>query len=338
VRVAEIQETLDTQAFKYIRSDSNPADVLTRGAPPEAVKELDGRPSISVVPEEEWPKFEENSTQDVEESKKELKPNKVKASKPNEPTNCAAASEESAGIRHPSDNPILEHVMKSCSTYAKARKTLAYVLRFISNTRMKTNNKKPISFQGLSESELQMLKWCQQTINIDTVDKKLIPTTDEQGLFRAHGRLENVRSLPIEMRKPIILPKDHQMVNLLLKHLHEKRTHCGYKSLVYESRKRFLIMGVRKMAQQVTSKCVTCKKLRRKPLEQLMGQIPKLRCAAGFPAFTNTAIDMFGPFQVKISRKTLKKVQAIIFTCMTTRAIHLELDTDRSTDAFLMAF
>ena len=92
------------------------------------------------------------------------------------------------------------------------------------------------------------------------------------------------------------------------------------------------------MAQQVTSKCVTCKKLRRKPLEQLMGQIPKLRVAAGFPAFSNTALDMFGPFQVRIGRKTLKEAQAIIFTCMTTRAIHLELVTDKSTDTFLMAF
>ena len=209
VRVAEIQETLDTQAFKYIRSDSNPADVLTRGAPPEELKSLMEGPRFLWRPEEEWPKFEENSTQDVEESQKELKPNKVKATKPNEPTNCAAASEESAVIRRPSDNPILEHLIKSCSTYAKARKTLAYVMRFISNTRMKTNNKKPISSQKLRESELQMLKWCQQTINIDTLDKKLIPKTDEQGLLRAHGRLENIRSLPIEMRKPIILPKDH---------------------------------------------------------------------------------------------------------------------------------
>ena len=183
-----------------------------------------------------------------------------------------------------------------------------------------------------------MLKWCQQTINIDTVDKKLIPTSDKQGLLCAHGRLENIRSLPNEMRKPIILPRGHQMVNLLLKHLHEKRAHCGYKSLVYESRKRFWIVGVRKMAQQVTSKCVTCKKLRRRPLEQLMGQIPKLRVAAGFPAFSNTAIAMFGPFQVRIGRKTLKEAQAIIFTCMTTRASHLELVTDKSTDTFLLAF
>ena len=222
--------------------------------------------------------------------------------------------------------------------YTKGRKTLAYVLRFI-NKRTKKNNKSPISPQDLRESEIQMLKWCQQTINIDTVDKKLIPTSDEQGLLYAHGRLENIRSLPNEMRKPITLPRGHRMINLLLKHLHEKRVHCGYKSLVYESRKCFWIVGVRKMVQQVTSKCVICKKLRRRPLEQLMGQIPKLSVAAGFPAFSgNTAVDMFGPFQVRIGRKPLKEAQAIIFTCMTTRAIHLELVTDKSTDTFLMAF
>ena len=71
---------------------------------------------------------------------------------------------------------------------------------------------------------------------------------------------------------------------------------------------------------------------------QLMGQLPQLQVAAGFPAFSNTAIDMFGPFQVKIGCKTLKEAHVIIFTCMTTRAIHLELVTDRSTDTFLMAF
>ena len=69
-----------------------------------------------------------------------------------------------------------------------------------------------------------------------------------------------------------------------------------------------------------------------------MGQIPRLRVAAGFPAFYNTAIDMFGPLQLRIGRKTLKEAQVIIFTCMTTRAVHLELVTDRSTHTFLMAF
>ena len=132
------------------------------------------------------------------------------------------------------------------------------------------------------------------------------------------------------------LPKKVQAI--LLYHLHEKRAHCGGKSLVYESRRRFSIIGVRHMAKHLTAKCVTCKKLRRKPLEQLMGQLPRLRVKVGFPAFCNTAIDMFGPLEIRVGRKTLKEAHAIIFTCMTTRAVHLELVTDRSTDTFLMAF
>lgn len=153
-----------------------------------------------------------------------------------------------------------------------------------------------------------------------------------------HGRLENIRSLPKEMRNPIVLPRDHQLVNLLLLHLHEARAHCGHKSLMHETKKRFWIIGLRRAAKLLTRKCITCRKLRKKPLEQLMGQVTSLRVAAGFPPFTNTALDMFGPLQIKINRKTMKDAQVIIFTCMTTRAIHLELVTDKSTDVFPMAF
>ena len=136
------------------------------------------------------------------------------------------------------------------------------------------------------------------------------------------------------MCNPIIFARGHQSVNLLLRYLHEKRAHCGYKSLMYDSRKRFWIVGVRDTAKQVTGKCMTCKKLRSQPLEQMMGQIPRLYVAAGFPAFSNTEIDMFGPLQIRIGRKTLKEAQVIIFTCITARAVHLEFVTDRSSDTF----
>ena len=248
VRVAEIQETLDAQAFKYIRSDVNPADVLARGTPPEEVKTWMEGPLFLWRPEEEWLKFEENSRNVHEESLNELKPDKEKTTKCKESTPCTVSSEESTNIRQPTDNPIMQHLMKTCSTFAKARKTLAYVLRFINNTRKKESSTSPISPGECREAELQIFKWCQEKINIDTVDKKLMSKPDEQGMVRAYGRLENIRSLPNEMRNPIILPKGHQMVNLLLKHLHEKRANCGFKSLIYESRKRFWIVGVRKMA------------------------------------------------------------------------------------------
>ena len=66
VRAAEIQETLETRTFRYIRSDCNPADVLTRGAPPEELKSWMEGPPFLWLPEEEWPNFEENSKQDDE--------------------------------------------------------------------------------------------------------------------------------------------------------------------------------------------------------------------------------------------------------------------------------
>ena len=53
VRVAEIQETIDTQAFKYIRSESNPPDALTRGAPPEEIETWMKGPPFLKRPEEE---------------------------------------------------------------------------------------------------------------------------------------------------------------------------------------------------------------------------------------------------------------------------------------------
>ena len=150
----------------------------------------------------------------------------------------------------------------------------------------------------------------------------------EDGLFRAHGR-------PEELRRPIILPRDHPFVNLLLCDLHKRRGHCGYESLIHEARKIFWIIGLRRMAKTVTSKCATCRKLRKRPLNQLMGQIPNLRVEA---VFSNTATDMFGPVQIKLGRKTLKEAQVIIFACMTTRVVHLEMVTDKTSDAFLIAF
>ena len=68
------------------------------------------------------------------------------------------------------------------------------------------------------------------------------------------------------------------------------------------------------------------------------GQLPNTSAEIEEPAFACTAIDMFGPIQIRLSRKTLKEAQIITFACMTSRAIQLELVTDLTTDAFLLAF
>jgi len=211
------------------------------------------------------------------------------------------------------ENPILSHLLKMCSSYSKMRRTLAFVRHFIHNAQKLNPKSEPISVQELKAAETHLLKWSQFHVDEGSLEKKLLAKEGEVGLLHAHGRLEDFRSLPEELRKPIILPQDHPFVILILHDLHERRGHCGYKSLIHEAMKRFWIIGLRRMAKTVTSKCVTCRKLWKKPLNQLMGQIPNLRVAAGFPAFSNTAMDMFGPVQIKLGHKTLKEAQVIIF-------------------------
>ena len=88
--------------------------------------------------EEESPKFKENPKGCGEELSEEMKPlNNFKAVNTLKQVDCSATSTESKG------NPILEYLMKSCLTFAKARKTLVYVLRFTNNTRLKIKKETP---------------------------------------------------------------------------------------------------------------------------------------------------------------------------------------------------
>lgn len=335
-RVAEIQETVGTEDFLYVRSSCNPADALTRGIEAERLADwLEGPPFLK-QPDIDWPKFQEdvrNFPEGVVETMKEKKPSEKPLKRDRRIKGVRASS-----VTDKKDNAILSHLLAACSSFSKARRTLAYVLRFVQNTRKTSVRNGSISVEELTSSEKRLFKWCQLHLDVATLDKMFIAKEDQDGLLRVHGRLEDIRSLPDDMRNPILLPRNHPLVCLLLTHLHLKRGHCGYKSLMHEARKKFWIIGLRDMSKHLTNECITCRKLRKKPLDQLMGQIPSLRVAAGFPAFSNTAIDMFGPVHIRLNRKTLKEAQVVIFTCMTSRAVHLELVSDKSTAAFLMAF
>ena len=134
-QVAEIQDTIDPQEFSYIRSEHNPADALTKGILPEQLEKWSQGPQFLRKPQEEWPKFEENALKINEELSAEMKP-PIEA----RPTSCEEA-EFSAAQKELRDNPLFENLMRTCSTFSKARKTLAYVLRFANNTRMKMKNR-----------------------------------------------------------------------------------------------------------------------------------------------------------------------------------------------------
>ena len=80
--------------------------------------------------------------------------------------------------------------------------------------------------------------------------------------------------------------------------------------------------------------CVTCRKLRGKPGEQKMADVPEERSSDAVP-FTYVGMDMFGPFATKEDRNELKCYGANL-TCLASWAIHLEVVNLMDTDSFIL--
>ena len=82
-------------------------------------------------------------------------------------------------------------------------------------------------------------------------------------------------------------------------------------------------------------RCVQCRRQRRPTEGQKMADLPMERVEIT-PPFTYCGMDCFGPFTVREGRKDLKRY-AVIFTCMSSRAVHIEELDDMTTDAFINA-
>ena len=83
------------------------------------------------------------------------------------------------------------------------------------------------------------------------------------------------------------------------------------------------------------SSCVTCKRLRSDTVSQKMADLPKDRLEETNP-FDYTGVDYFGPFVVKSRRSEVKRY-GVIFTCLTSRAVHLEVADSLTTDSYINA-
>lgn len=77
-----------------------------------------------------------------------------------------------------------------------------------------------------------------------------------------------------------------------------------------------------------------------KTSEQLMAALPTIRTTPT-RAFTRTGVDYAGPVMIRSALgrfPKLTKAYISVFVCLVTRAIHLELVSDETTEAFIAAF
>merc|ERR1711873_144015 len=85
--------------------------------------------------------------------------------------------------------------------------------------------------------------------------------------------------------------------------------------------------------------CLECRCRFKTLLNQREGLLPEERMFIGSPPFTSTAMDFLGPYKVKAmsNLRSLLKVWPVIFGCLNTGAVHIELNKTYGTDALLLS-
>lgn len=202
-------------------------------------------------------------------------------------------------------------------SYDEAEKA---ILRFVQNHRFK--------------SEIATLKNGLVNVPKDSSLYKLDPILADD-ILRVGGRLHK-SALPSEIKHPVILSKDLHVSQLILRHLHQQLGHAGRNHMLNKLRQRYWIINANSAARKIIAECTTCRRYRGKLGEQKMADLPEERVMPDKAPFTDVGVDYFGPIEVKRGRSFLKRY-GVLFTCLTSRAIHLEVAYSLDTDSCINA-
>lgn len=324
-RVSSIQSLTKKMVWHYVPTDMNPADILSRGATPDDLF----RSTL-------W----KNG------------PNFLSHDATIWPDNIEFLTELPDRRRNVLTLISLTDLCIQCkyhNSFAKMQRIFAYVYKFLylklknpanwllkdeikNGTYLLIRNIQLVHFA----SEYKLLK---SNKNISSSSKlySLAPVIDSFGLIRVGGRLQN-SYLDYDAQHPIILPKGHPFVVSLVLHFHEKLLHAGPQCLLASIRQQYWPIGGRKQVSSIISKCVRCFRIKPKIKQHVMGALPMDRVRPN-KAFHTTGIDFCGPFYYKsnVRNRPPVKCYVSIFVCFATKATHLEVAEDLSTQSFLLA-
>ena len=166
--------------------------------------------------------------------------------------------------------------------------------------------------------------------------RNLRPCVGSDRLLRVEGRLENA-DLPLDTIHPIILPGRHPLTALVVLAEHEVAGHGGPVYTLMKTRERFWIIHGTSSVKHYIATCGKCALRKAKPIRQLMADLPACRVSACNKPFKFTGLDYFGHYFFRQGRSECK-AWGLLFTCLCTRCLHVELVTSLDLDNFLLAF
>ncbi|KAL7830355.1 hypothetical protein SRHO_G00314820 [Serrasalmus rhombeus] len=324
-RVSQIREVSAASQWRYVCTECNPADDVSRGLSAEELASnerwLEG-PAFLWQKEELWPLQPELGSLPPEAEVKKSSQTYTVSSKVT--THSATDS-----------------FIQKYSSWYKLKRAVALILRAKDILLKKTTTKlcEPISLNDLKRAEISIIDYVQRSqitnpLRVDNL-KGLVPVRLSDGLLRVGGRLNNA-PIPEAAKHPVILPQKHHVCELIIWHFHKLTGHSGAERVHSEIRQSFWIVRGRTTVKQVLARCIPCKRHRAPISTQYMADLPADRVTPNQPPFTSVGVDYFGPINVRRGRSEVKRY-GCLFTCLTTRAIHLEVAHSLDTDSFINA-
>ncbi|XP_054709284.1 uncharacterized protein LOC129218990 [Uloborus diversus] len=239
--------------------------------------------------------------------------------------------------------------LKRYGSYRKVLRVTAYIRRFIYNCRHDDKRVGSLNADELNEAENYCILNTQEhaflsekntlikgeELESNSKIKCFNPFLDENKIIRLGGRLQ-FSSLTEEEKHPILLSNNNEITELLIHENHEKVAHGGLSATLTILRQRFWILKATKVTKSIIKKCLICRKHRAKPFCEVTAPLPADHIMKT-SAFEVSAVDFAGLIYIKDKHAT-QKAYICLFTCATSRAVHLELVLNLSTDTFILDF
>lgn len=330
-RVAQIQDLIPPHCWRHVSSIDNPADCASRGILPSQLVNHTlwwHGPAWLQLPSSDWPRLDFTPIDVLSMDEVKSTPLTVLVTAP----------------QHQWD------LLVKFSSWIKLLHVTAYVLRFITHSRRKERQSGPLSCSEVQAAKHCIFQLIQQEAFADEIRciqdnrtcssriQRLAPFIDQDGLLRVGGRLRHA-NISQDSRHPCILPKKHYVIDLLIDYTHIQHLHAGAQLTLALLSRDVWILSARSVVRSRIYHCLTCFRQKPRNTSPLMGDLPKPRVTPARP-FLSTGIDYGGPFDIKIHNlRSIRHIKGYIciFVCLVTKAVHIEVPTDLTTDSFIAA-
>ncbi|XP_062556585.1 uncharacterized protein LOC134221410 [Armigeres subalbatus] len=330
-RVSEIQHVTKGSDWNHVAGEDNPADIISRGMSPTQLH-YESRwfhgPNWLILDRQYWPDSKRIDESSID--KMDLEEKVVVAVLP------TISPSEIFGLRS-----SLADLIRLTVHIRRFKWNASPANRFNRKVGYITSQEYDDALNGLVKQS-QRESFSQELADIarygQVQDCSRISGLNPQladGILCVGGRLSNA-AVPDSRKHPYILDHRHPLTKLIVVYYHRKYFHAGQQQMVSAVREQFWPTSVRNLARQVVHECVQCFRAKPKIQDQLMADLPPARVRPCFP-FQRVGVDYCGPFYVSYPQRRARPIKCFVavYVCLVTKAVHLELAADLTTQAFL---